>query len=93
MVSISQGFIKVCRKLNRNISMDNFIEHYQAGINPLVFQSPPSKLIQHVSNTFIWGELVFDPSSCPSLSHFDFIYDMLCVGGPDWGGILNLRAN
>ena len=85
---IFHGFIKVCRKLNGNIAMDNFIKHYQPGINPLVFQRPPSKLTQHVSDTFIWGEFVFDQSSCPSLGHFNFIYVMLCVGGT-----LNLRAN
>ena len=27
------------------------------------------------------------------LGHFNFIHVMLCLGGPDWGGILNLRAN
>ena len=36
MASISQGFIKVCRKLNRNIATVNFIKHYQPGINPSV---------------------------------------------------------
>ena len=80
VASIFQGLIKVCRKLNRNIAMDNFIKYYQPGINPPVFKWPPSKLTQHVSDTFIWRELVFDPSSCLSLGHFNFIYVMLCVG-------------
>ena len=92
VASISQGFIKVCRKLNRNIAMDNFIKHYQPGINPSVFQSPPSKLTQHVNDTFMWKELVFDPSSCPSLGHFNFIYVMLCVGGTRLGRHTQLES-
>ena len=72
--------------------MDNFIKHYRPGINSSVFQWPPTKLTQHVSDTFIWEELVFDPSSCSSSGHS--ILFMLCfLGGPDWGGILNLRTN
>ena len=98
MASISQGFIKVCRKLNCNIAMDNFIKHYQPRINPSVFQLSPSKLTQHVSDTFIWENWFL--THLAALLWVISILFMLCFvcvcgggggggGRPDWGGILN----
>ena len=36
-MSVFQGFVEVCMKLNCNVAMDNFVKH-QVGINPSVFQ-------------------------------------------------------
>ena len=48
-------------------------EHQSVGL-------PVNLQLSSLSDTFIRGELVFDPSSCPSFGHFNFIYVMLCVG-------------
>ena len=58
---IKEGACDECMsQLNCNVAMAcmvKFIKHYQSGINPSVFQSPPTKLTQHISDTFILGEL------------------------------------
>ena len=92
MASVSQGFIKVCRKLNYNIAMDNFINIIsRASIRRSSNDLQPSALSMLV--TLSYGENWFLTHLAALLWVISIFYLMLCVGGPDWGGILNLRVN
>ena len=38
LMSVSQASLRVCWKLNCNVAMDDFVKHYQTGINRPVNQ-------------------------------------------------------
>ena len=47
VTSKSLGFLKICWYLYAYITIDNSVEHEQAGINVSVFKGSPTKIIKH----------------------------------------------
>ena len=43
----SLGFLKMCWNLYGYITINNSVEHEQAGINASVFKGSPTKVIKH----------------------------------------------
>ena len=43
----SLGFLKICWYLYGYITINNSVEHEQAGINAPVFKGSPTKVIKH----------------------------------------------
>ena len=41
------GFLKICWNLYGYITINNSVEHEQAGINASVFKGSPTKVIKH----------------------------------------------
>ena len=93
VTSVSQGFLKVCWKINCYVAINYFVKHYHAGINPSALQWSPTKLTQHICNTIISWEFIFHPSGSSSLCHFNFVNVFFCVGWPNWGSILYFGTN